>query len=152
MIEIETIDGHIFRLEENEAYKSILIRNVCTSTACRYPIALRVRSSIFMIIQKYMKVDTSQLSEDYNPLEIRFKPSDFSFFMEYDNKTLLDICNGANYLEYPYLLELCCKIISEKMKSKSTRELAEFIGMECNMTEEEMRRVEKEFEWVSSEE
>ncbi|KAG5859288.1 hypothetical protein KMI_07g11280 [Encephalitozoon hellem] len=152
MIEIETTDGRIFKIEEKQAYKSILIKNVCTSTVWKNPIALQVSSPVFEIIRKYMEIDTSQLSEDYNPLEIRFKQSDFNFFVEYDNRTLLDICNGANYLEYPYLLELCCKIISEKMKHKNTRELAEFIGVDCNITDEELMKIEREFEWISSEE
>ncbi|ADM11165.1 ubiquitin ligase Skp1-like protein [Encephalitozoon intestinalis ATCC 50506] len=152
MIEVETSDGRIFRVDTKQAYKSVLIKNVCTSTVCKYPISLKVSSSTFEIIQKYMEIDTSQLSEDYNPLEIRFKPSDLNFFMEYDNKKLLDVCNGANYLEYPYLLELCCKIISDKMKYKNTKELAEFIGVEYNITDEELMRIEKEFEWISSDE
>ncbi|AFM97917.1 SCF ubiquitin ligase Skp1-like protein [Encephalitozoon hellem ATCC 50504] len=152
MIEIETTDGRIFKIEEKQAYKSILIKNVCTSTVWENPITLQVSSPVFEIIRKYMEIDTSQLSEDYNPLEIRFKQSDFNFFVEYDNRTLLDICNGANYLEYPYLLELCCKIISEKMKHKNTRELAEFIGVDCNITDEELMKIEREFEWISSEE
>lgn len=152
MINIETADGDLFRLEEGLAYKSVLIRNVCTSTVCEWPVRLEIASPVFEIIRRYMEVDVSKLAESYNPLEIRFRQSDFDFLEEYDDKTLLDICNGANYLEYPYLLELCCKAISEKMKHRSAEELAELIGVEFSMTEEELGRVEREFGWMSSEE
>lgn len=152
MIEIKTNDRIKFKLDENIAHKSTLIRNVCTSTVCNYPIPLQISSSTFDIIYKYMKIDTSRLSDGYNPLEIKFKQTDFNFFMEYDNRTLLDMCNAANYLEYPYLLELCCKIISGKMKYKSAEELREFIGLKCDMTEAELVDIDKEFGWMSSEE
>lgn len=152
MIEIKTSDQGRFKLDEKAAFKSILIRNVCTETVCRFPIPLQISSSIFDIVYRYMKIDTSQLSDGYNPLEIRFRQIDFNFFMEYDNRTVLEVCNAANYLEYPYLLELCCKIISGRMKHKSARELQEFVGLECDMTEKELADIDKEFGWMSSEE
>lgn len=152
MIEIKTSDLGRFKLDERMAYKSVLLRNICTSTICNYPIPLRISSSVFDMVYRYMKIDTSQLCDGYNPLEIKFKQTDFNFFMEYDSKMLLDVCNAANFLEYPYLLELCCKIISGKMKYKSAKELRDFIGLECDMTEEELVDIDKEFGWMSSDE
>lgn len=151
-IEVKTNDQRVFMLPEKTAFRSSLLRNVCASTACTYPIPLMVSSAVFEIVHKFMKIDTSLLCDGYNPLEIKFRQTDFNFFMEHDNKTLLEVCNAANYLEYPYLLELCCKIISGKMKYKNARELREFIGLESDMTEEELANIDREFGWMSSDE
>ncbi|KAM0672560.1 SCF ubiquitin ligase Skp1-like protein [Ordospora colligata] len=151
-VKIKTRDGDIFNIECKHAYKSILIKNVCTSTVCSYPIHIQLSSKVFKTISGYMQVDTSHLSEKYNPLEIRFKQYDLDFFNIYSDEHLLDICNGANYLDYPCLLELCCKLIAERIKYKTVEELREFVGMGRGMSPDEACEIEKEFGWMSSEE
>ncbi|KAH9411828.1 hypothetical protein HK407_03g05800 [Ordospora pajunii] len=152
IVKIKTRDGDVFDIECKYAYKSTLIKNVCTSTACSYPICIQLSSQVFKTIHGYMQLDTSHLSEKYSPLEIRFKQHDLDFFKNYDDEHLLGICNGANYLDYPYLLELCCKLIAERIKHKTTEELRRFVGMGHGMSPEEACEIEKEFGWMSSEE
>jgi S-phase kinase-associated protein 1 len=152
MIEIKTMDQGRFKVDEKYAFKSLLIRNICTLTTVEFPIPLRISSQIFDIINRFMKIDTTYLSQNFNPLEIRFRQCDVNFFIDYDSKTLLDICNAANYLEYAYLLELCCKIIAGKLKYKSSRELREFIGLECDISEDTAQNIDLEFGWMSSDE
>ncbi|EQB60115.1 ubiquitin ligase skp1-like protein [Vairimorpha apis BRL 01] len=136
----KTIDGYILDIDLKHIHKSALLNNIYTSTTVEEPISLIVLYENFKIIYKFMEIDTNFISHDCNPIDIKFKQSDIEFFKDYDYNKLIELSNTCNYLEYRFCLEVCCKLLAEKIKFSK-----------CNLTNVDIDEI-KDFDWISSDE
>ncbi|KAK6089570.1 hypothetical protein P3W45_001452 [Vairimorpha bombi] len=146
MVLLKTFDNEQFVFEEEYLNKSNLLHNIYNNTILLEPIPILVEYKTLNIIYNFMKIDKSVLSKSYNPYDIKFKQTDIDFFMCYDCETLIELSNGCSYLEYNYCLELCCKMIAEKLKNKSAKVLRNQLGTSGECLDP------TDFDWVSSDE
>ncbi|EOB12665.1 hypothetical protein NBO_386g0022 [Nosema bombycis CQ1] len=151
MLIIKTIDGVEKHLEGAHLSKSLLFKHLSLLKS-HNPLDILVSSEILDQIIRFMEIDTNVLSAQYTPLDIKFKTCDFDFFSDCTNNTLVELCNASNYLNYPYLLELTCKILANRMQYRPTEELRELIGQGNEIIEDTDDDINKELEWLSSSE
>lgn len=126
MILIKTCDGFNFEMEKKYAYRSQLLKNLENFEETS-PVSLLITKKTLEIIYEFMKVDRHVLKKDYNPLEIHFSMEMLDYFDTYEMVEIIEICNGANYLEYPFLLELCCKIIAGNLSALPIDEISSLL-------------------------
>lgn len=147
MIELKTKDGVIIEIEEQYAVKSKLLKNILERTKNTAPIEILVDSETMTSVYSFMTHDNHILQQDYNPLEIYFSNENLTFFDDLSSDKMLKVCNAANYLEYCFLLELCCKIIANELSENSRSELAEIIKGTDRVDNEAVGKLKKEYEW-----
>lgn len=145
---IRTTDGDIFDLEDRYAIKSHLLSSLATVPSADGPADILVDSVTMRVIYDFMTRDSHILKRDYNPLEIHFSADTLAYFDGKTTQELLAICNGANYLEYPYLLEVCCKLLAVKLSQNSVRTKNEVLG-ERRINEEDMNFIIQDFDWAN---
>ncbi|KAF9762593.1 E3 ubiquitin ligase complex SCF subunit sconC [Nosema granulosis] len=153
MLNIKTLDGLEMALKGDFLSKSLLFESLLALPQTLDPVDIPINAEVLKICLKFMEIDSASLPPNYNPLDIKFKTSDLNFFSGCTNNVLIELCNASNYLNYPYLMELICKILANKMQYKSTEELREFIGVESGAVEDiEDEEINRQFEWLSSSE
>lgn len=151
MFTVKTSDGHIMELEEHFAFKSYLLRNIkdCPNKAgASDPVKILIDKSTMSTIYSFMQKDNHILKKDYNPLEIHFSSEMLHHFDHCSADEILSICNGANYLEYPFLLELCCKILANELAGSSGDLPVQILG-DRRINEEDLERMTRDFDWVN---
>lgn len=147
MVYLRTTEGHIKHINEELAKKSILIRNIIEETTINGPITLLIKEEVLNQICAFTAIDKHVLEPDYDPLEIYFSAEMLDFFREMDNEMLLDVCNAANYLDYPFLLEITCKVIAGRLSNSTRSELVEAIKGGGVYEQTSVDAVTEEFEW-----
>lgn len=146
-VELRTSDGVVFTLEEEHAYKCVFLKNILEATERMGPIEILVDSETIMKIYSFMKTDHHVLKKNYNPLEIYFSSENLMFFEGLPADKLLKVCNAANYLEYYFLLELCCKIIADELSENTRTELTDKIRGKGQMEKDAIGKIQREYEW-----
>ena len=68
---------------------------------------------------------------------------DVTFINSIDLDTTFDIINAANYMDIKSLLDLSCAKIASMMKGKTAEEIRTMFGIECDLTEEELKEYEE---------
>lgn len=68
---------------------------------------------------------------------------DVTFINSVDLDTNFDIINAANYMDIKPLLDLSCAKIASLMKGKTAEEIRTMFGIECDLTEEELKEYEE---------
>ncbi|KAI5171446.1 S-phase kinase-associated protein 1 [Pancytospora epiphaga] len=148
VLKLETSDNIIVEVEECVAVKSNLLRNLIDTVGVCGPIPLLVDYITLKKVHSFMIEDNHVLPKDYNPLEIFFSNENLLFFEGMSSEEILNLCNAANYLEYPFLLELCCKRIANELADNSKSELAKIVKGEKKLDEATACEMRKEFEWL----
>lgn len=151
MFTVKTMDGHVMELEEHFAFKSYLFRSIkeCPNrTGIHDPVEILVDKRTMSEIYSFMQRDNHIIKKDYNPLEIHFSSEMLHYFDQFSIDEILDVCNGANYLEYPFLLELCCKVLANELASNS-KDLPMHILGDRRIDGEDLERIARDFDWVN---
>lgn len=124
---ISTKDGKIIELTEKEIIKCKLLYEIKTNTVIVEPVPINIDSKYLDFIKKFIKIDNVELKKGYEPLEIYFYNEHLNMIEDLDENFLIELCSAANYLYYSYLLELCCRVIAQKLRYKSLDEVKEYI-------------------------
>lgn len=152
MFKISTLDGHLVELEEQYSSKSNLLQNLMEYSNIDSPVKLLIDRKTLLLVYNFMQKDMHVLKKGYNPLEIHFSYEMLHFFDSCTPQELLDVCNSANYLEYPFLLELCCKILANELSDSSNLSKCDFpfkiLGDE-RINEEDLEKISKDFDWMN---
>lgn len=150
MILIRTIDDSLCELDEKYAFKSQLLKNLNNLPSNEPVIHLSMTSKTLNIVSEFMKIDNHVLKQDYNPLEIHFSEQMLQFLEGYGYDEILDICNAANYLDYPFLLELSCKTLANILSNIPKLKVGTFpyrIFGDTRLSKEEVEEVLSEIDW-----
>lgn len=145
---VKTTDNKIIELNKTIAFKSCLFSNLESIKTDDEPIPILIDSKTMLSIYEFMKNDNHVLKKDYNPLEIYFSNETLSCFDGKQDQEIINICNGANYLEYPYLLELCCKILAMRLSQNSLKTKNEILG-EKRISDEDIQMIMQDYDWVN---
>jgi S-phase kinase-associated protein 1 len=65
---------------------------------------------------------------------------------ESDKYQLWELMEAANYLDCKPLLELCASKVAVTIKDYSGKEILDYFGLEEDMTDEDVKKMEEEFE------
>ncbi|KAI4291005.1 S-phase kinase-associated protein 1 [Pancytospora philotis] len=149
MVKLRTSDGETIDIEDRLACKSNLLRNVMDGASDSGVIPLQVDAHTLRTIHSFMALDNSSLKRNYNYLEIFFANEHFEFFEGRPAEEVLRICNAANYLEYLFLLELCCKIIASELADTSKTELARVMLGSDRLSKADAKQAQQEFSWLN---
>lgn len=145
---VKTSDNQIVELDDKYAEKSYLFSNLLSLPSVPSPPALLIDSKTLSVVYSFMIRDSHILKRDYNPLEIHFSSETLSYFEDASTEEIINICNAASYLEYPYLLEVCCKILAMRLGHSSMKTKKEILG-EKQINEEEMELMLQDFDWAN---
>lgn len=138
-------------LEEHFAFKSYLLRSIkeCPNKiGIDDPVEVLVDKSTMSAIYSFMQQDNHILKKDYNPLEIHFSSEMLHYFDHFCIDEILSICNGANYLEYPFLLELCCKVLANELATNSKVLPMQILG-DKRIGGDDLERIVRDFDWAN---
>lgn len=149
MVKLQTSDGHLIEIEHEYAVKSLLLKNLLKYTKVIEPIKINVELKTMDLVYYFMMTDKHELRENYSPLEIYFPKEYFQFFDGISAENIIKTSNAANYLEYNFLLELCCKIISNELASNAKSELAELVRGKEKIEKKIQKKLEKEYNWYN---
>lgn len=147
-MKVKTFDGIVMEVNSRQVEKAYLLSNLKTLPASEEPIDILVSSSVLQIIDDFMHRDKHVLKRKYNPLEIHFSAETLEYFDNKSTQDVLAICNAANYLEYPYLLEVCCKVLATRLNQNSMKVKNEILG-DTRMSDEDMERIVNDFDWIN---
>lgn len=142
-----TTDRIEFHIDKEQAFKSFFLRNIYDIQPCDDPVEVLIDSKTMREIVEFMKKDKHVLERDFNPLEINFSFEFLECFDHLNTPELLNVCNGANYLEYPFLLELCCKQLAIRISQGPEMIKNEILG-ESRVTDDDFERITNDFEWL----
>ncbi|ELA46282.2 hypothetical protein VCUG_02210 [Vavraia culicis subsp. floridensis] len=115
-LDVMTTDKRLYTIPEKMVNDCILFRDIVNMTDQCSPINILMHSSVLEFIMGFSEINTINLPENYDATQIVFPQAVFDFINSLDFPTLNDICTAANYLYYPALLELYCKVISKKLR------------------------------------
>lgn len=152
MLKLISSDGHIIELEEKYSSKSNLLKNISEYPVEDQPPKILVSKQTMLRIYEFMQKDNHILKKDFNPLEIHFSYEFLHYFDNCSPEELLDVCNGANYLEYPFLLELCCKILANEISegvNDRIYDLSDKLLGDKRINEEDLQKTVSDFEWIN---
>lgn len=144
---LQTTDKKDFFIDKEHAFKSIFLRNIFEIEPCSDPVEVLIDSKTMKEIHEFMKKDKHVLEKDFNPLEINFSYEFLECFDHLSMPELLCVCNAANYLEYPFLLELCCKQLAIRISQGPEILKSEILG-DSRITDDDFERITTDFEWL----
>ncbi|KAF7684643.1 SKP1-like protein 5 [Astathelohania contejeani] len=145
MVQIKSSDNKLIEIDNKLAHQSILLTHILSSTKLIEPIMLPISSDILEIVIEYMK----HLKVPFT-MEPRFSQEDASYVSSIPDHKLVPLASAANYLNFPSLLAICCKILAERMKNKNMAELRELVGVSNDLNEKDRNELNEDFGWISS--
>jgi S-phase kinase-associated protein 1 len=114
LVSLQTSDGDVFKLELSLAQKFQTIDNLIQDAGVNDLIPLKsIDSKIFSKIVDYLM---------YHHKHEDTEKRDTNFF-QIDDETLFSIILAVNYLNYPELLDACCKKIASEIRGKTVEEI-----------------------------
>jgi len=143
-------DGAKFLLTEKMYRQSILLRNISDCVAVpEEGVKVLVDSDVFSKITEFMigHENDPEIHEEYDTFDIIINDFDRAF-VEVERDLLFRITAAANYLNMPFLLELCCKVIAEALREKTTEEIREYLSFQEGVAIEEEESARKEYDWI----
>ncbi|KAG0430284.1 hypothetical protein DMUE_5680 [Dictyocoela muelleri] len=143
-MKILTKDNQILEIQEKMVEKCKLFYNLKKHTIINEPVQIQIDSKYINYINEFVETDNEFLIENYDPLKIYFSPEQLEKIGMLDEDFLIDLSATANYLDYPFLLELCCKTIAEKLKYVPINKIKDYLHP--------LNEVDDKFSWISSDE
>lgn len=170
MITLVSSDGRSFKIPYLAAIKSIVVKNFLDDFAdvvtddFEIPL-VGIDGRILEYIIKYLmyhRYDTEVF--DQSTWRSYFQPNttlqrgivrtsditqwDRDYITSYTYADMFAIFKGSNYLEIDFLTELCCKTVANLIKNSSVQELQEKLGITEKFSEQELREMYCEDNWI----
>ena len=103
-------------------------------------------------ILRYIDIDLNnsepEEKKEDNILKYVFCSSEEDFFNELSQENLFKIIQGANFLDYPRLLNASCQVVADMIKGKTPQEIRKTFNIKNDFTPEEEEQIRKENEWL----
>ncbi|OAG28921.1 S-phase kinase-associated protein 1 [Nematocida displodere] len=151
-MDVVTKDGTKFHLAPELFRQSVFLRHLSEEASIPSEgVHLLVDSDVFRKILVFLENHSSdpEVSEDYDAFDVMLNDFDREF-VEMDNVLLFRVTSAANYLHTPLLLEICCKVIADSLKEKTTDEIKKYLAIPNDIhPKEEETAIQKEYEWIS---
>eukprot|EP01057_Protomagalhaensia_wolfi_P006329 Protomagalhaensia_wolfi_Nauph_80__6328@NODE_986_length_1828_cov_265_116266_g744_i0_p2_GENE_NODE_986_length_1828_cov_265_116266_g744_i0NODE_986_length_1828_cov_265_116266_g744_i0_p2_ORF_typecomplete_len167_score48_58Skp1/PF01466_19/2_1e03Skp1/PF01466_19/1_1e24Skp1_POZ/PF03931_15/1_2e13DUF3342/PF11822_8/0_022BetaCasp/PF10996_8/0_1_NODE_986_length_1828_cov_265_116266_g744_i0109609 len=72
-------------------------------------------------------------------------------YIAMEQTMIFELILGANYLDIPGLLDLCCAKVASEIRNKSVDEIRKVFGIENDFTPEEEAQIREENKWCEPE-
>ena len=148
---LKSKDGQIFEVDE----KCLEISKLLKGLANDFPepddelpineVEGKVLSKIIEYMKEYQTEKPKEIpkplpNSDLKPILSKF---DYDYIMPLSLEECIDLVNAANYLDIPELVNLTCARLASEMTNCSIEEAREKFGIKCDMTEEEIKEMDK---------
>ncbi|KAL6122451.1 hypothetical protein NUSPORA_00488 [Nucleospora cyclopteri] len=122
---VTTIDNFSYTLTSNDLFKSEYLYSLYKigGDDC---FSINIKSDIFLLVLDFMQKKQIKLHKGYSTSEIFFPRAHLEWVKEKDSEQILELCNACNYLEYAYLMELCCKALADELMGLKDEEVETF--------------------------
>lgn len=156
MVRFSTSDQKTVDVAEEVVRQSVLIKELLDdvgkeNTLNVVPLPM-VTSKIFEKIVEFM-VHQSEKSnsggdDDDDDSNKTLDDWEEDFFNTCDDDTLLELLSASNYLDFPLLVDFAAKTFAERLKGKTVQEMRDMLHVENDLTEEEIRTIQEEHNWI----
>eukprot|EP00090_Calanus_glacialis_P032823 TRINITY_DN54360_c0_g1_i1.p1 TRINITY_DN54360_c0_g1~~TRINITY_DN54360_c0_g1_i1.p1 ORF type:complete len:163 (+),score=71.73 TRINITY_DN54360_c0_g1_i1:38-526(+) len=153
-IKLLSNEGEGFELDTEVAKKSEVIKEMlenCDDSSEDVPLPTissdQLRKVVQWLEQHRGDVVMDRLKgedRDYNSDNI---PEWDKKFFNLSQVELFDLILAANYLDIKDMLDLLAKSVANMMKGKTAQEIRETFSIDCDLTEEEIEKIQNENEW-----
>ena len=153
-IKLLSNEGDTFELDIEVAKKSEVIKEMlenCDDSSEEVPLSTistyQLRKVVQWLEQHKNDAVLDRLKgeeKDYNSDNI--SEWDKNFF-SLSQEEVFDLILAANYLDIKDMLDILAKTVANMMKGKTAREIRETFNIECDLTEEEIEKIQNENEW-----
>ena len=153
-IKLLSNEGDTFELDIEVAKKSEVIKEMlenCDDSSEEVPLSTistyQLRKVVQWLEQHKNDAVLDRLmgeEKDYNSDNI--SEWDINFF-SLSQVEVFDLILAANYLDIKDMLDILAKTVANMMKGKTAREIRETFNIECDLTEEEIEKIQNENEW-----
>ena len=150
MIKLKSSDGEIFEVEENYLNKSKVL---CELKDFLKPdeelhvkeVEGKTLSKVIEYLKHHVNEEPKEIpkplpSADLKPLLSEW---DYNYISSFSLEDTVDLVNAANHLDINDLINLASARIASEMKNCSVEEARIKFGVKCDMTEEEMKEMDK---------
>jgi len=153
-IKLLSNEGELFELDLEVAKKSEVIREMlenCDDSTEDVPLPTISSDQLRKVVQWL-----EQHSDDVVGGRLKGEDKDYNSdnIPEWDKKffnlsqvELFDLILAANYLDIKDMLDLLAKSVANMMKGKSAQEIRDTFNIECDLSEEEIEKIQNENEW-----
>ncbi|VDL61002.1 unnamed protein product [Hymenolepis diminuta] len=149
-IRILTKDGHIFDVDKKLLMKSKLMKDLIDDVGNEeaennipFPliyVSSRALEKVILWCQHY-----EEPIDESNSLYISVW--DENFFNNMESEIMVDLLIAADYLDIPDLYEKCSQFCAKILTSNSVEELRKIFGIECDLSFDELQRINDENEY-----
>ncbi len=143
-------DGQKVTVDEKSATRSNLLKGLIEDYTEDTDIPMPdIRGDVLKKVVEYLvhykEVDPKEIPKPLpsNNLADVTEQWEVDFLNELDLDTNFDLINAANYMDIKPLLDLSCAKIASLMKGKTAEEIRTMFGIECDLTEEELKEYEE---------
>jgi S-phase kinase-associated protein 1 len=154
IILVSQSDGTKIETDTDSANNSGLLRSLIEEYTDNLIEIPEIKGSTLQLIVEFLEhMKDNPCSELPKPLpqyDLRELISEWenNFLAKFDNDIykLFEFINGVNYLDVRPLLELCCAKAATIVKDYEQQKFMEVFQIEADMTEEDLKKLEIEFE------
>ena len=150
-IKLISNEGEEFEVEVAVAKKSEVIKEMlenCDDSGENVPLPSVNSDQLRKVVQwlKHHRDDPlrSVDEKDYNCDNI---PEWDKSFFNISQEELFDLILAANYLDIKDMLDLLAKSVANLMRGKTAQEIRDTFNIKCDLTKEEIERIQNENEW-----
>ena len=160
-VKLKTIDKKIFEVNIDILRKAKLISGIVEQASEENKIILlreiegKCLEDILSYLEHYKKFEPKKIPKPFpEKTDDKFLRSilndewTFNYLQKFTIEEAITLVNGANYLRIKGLLDILAAKLAHEMCNCETEEAREKFGIECDMTEEEIKRMEKIYEQI----
>jgi S-phase kinase-associated protein 1 len=139
-----------FKIAEKAAVRSKLIQGILTDYEKGEDLPLpevnsETLETVIKYLEHYVNDEPKEIPKPLKDGDLSkiLEPWDYEYISKVSLENSIKLVNAANYMDIGSLLQLsCCRIASE-MVDRPVDEVQKLFGIECDMTEEEMKEYDK---------
>ena len=152
IIKLTSNDGESFEVDQEVAKKSEVIREMlenCDDCSESVPLPNISSSQLEKVVEWMNRHKDDVLNykneeKDYTSDNI---PEWDKKFFQLSQTELFDLILAANYLDIKDMLDLLAKSVANMMNGKTAHEIRVMFEIECDLSDEEIKRIQNENEW-----
>ncbi|ODV58725.1 Scskp1-Sccdc4-Cpd peptide complex [Ascoidea rubescens DSM 1968] len=160
-------DGKIFTVEKEVVMKSVVLANIISESLnineddqddddqipqdIEIPVSNVDSVTLKLVLQwleHHVNTDFDGKDKEIGIDENTTVPAWDKNFLQVDDSTLYEIMLAANYLNIKPLLDICCKLVAEKIKQMSYSEIRTQFNITKQFNKEEAEAIKRENEWA----
>jgi len=148
-ITLKSKENKQFKISEKAANRAKVIKDILIDYEKGAEIPLEIESDTLEVIIKYLEhyanEEPKEIPKPLTSSDISkvLDPWDFEFISKVSLEKVIDLVNGANYMDIPSLLQLSLCRIGSEMLDKPIEEVRKNFKIDDDMEEDERKEYDK---------